>query len=85
MIRQFLRSFNEVRRLIRRRPSSEEVIKVCPICLRRTLEIQPNRFLPFLTPSSYHCRHCNYLGPIFAEIEINEWKKLDLEVEQVPP
>jgi hypothetical protein len=77
-MRQFLNRFIHTGKLIRRGPSSQDVVKVCPICLRKSIEIQPN-FLTFLTPTIYHCRQCDYNGPILAEIEREEYEKLDFE------
>ena len=83
-MRQFLRSFSEVRKLIRRGPSSPDVIKICPVCLGKSLRIQPNPFLAFLSPSIYVCRKCGYKGSIIAEIERNEYQKLDRIIETNP-
>ncbi|MFX0174468.1 MAG: hypothetical protein ACFE9L_21530 [Candidatus Hodarchaeota archaeon] len=87
-MRQFLRRVKEVSKFIRRGPSLQDVIKVCPICLSPSLEVQPS-FLTFLTPTIYYCRQCNYNGPILAEIEKKEYEKLyfknpDWNIEQNP-
>ena len=77
-MRQFIRSFSEVRKLIRRGSSSPEVIRVCPVCLAANIKEIRNPFLGFLSPPIYKCQLCAYRGPIFAEIERNEYEKLDL-------
>lgn len=80
-MRQFLRSFNDVLRLIRRGPTSQDTIKVCPVCLTNSLEMTPNPFLGFLSPPYYKCRECEYKGPIFAEIKQSDYEKLDSFIE----
>ncbi len=77
-MRQFIRSFGEVRKLIRRGSSSLDVVRVCPICLAANLEEIRNPFLGILSPPTYKCQLCRYQGPIFAEIERSEYEKLDL-------
>ena len=72
---QFFRSLKEIRKYIRRKPS-QNVVKVCPICLAEDLEIVPNAFLPFISPPNYICRQCGYAGIIFAEIAKDEYAKL---------
>jgi hypothetical protein len=63
---------------MRRGSSSHDVIRVCPICLAANLEEIRNPFLGILSPPTYKCQRCRYQGPIFAEIEQNEYEKLDL-------
>ncbi len=79
-MRQFFRSFSEIRKFIRRGPS-QDVVKVCPICLANSLEVIPNVFLGFLSPPYYSCSKCGYKGTIFAEIERSEYEKLDSVIE----
>ncbi len=79
-MRQFLRSFSEIRKFIRR-GSPQDVVKVCPICLTNSLEVIPNRFLGLLSPPYYLCRNCGYKGMIFAEIERKQYESLNLTVE----
>jgi hypothetical protein len=78
IMRQFFR-FNAVLKLMRRKSSTNEVVKVCPICLRKKLEILPNPNLGLIAPRTYICRFCNYTGPIFAEFDINDYSKIDFE------
>lgn len=78
-MRQFFR-FNDVLKLLRRKSSTNDVIKVCPICLRKNLEILPNPNLGLIAPRTYFCHFCNYTGPIFAEFEIDDYLKIDFEV-----
>ncbi len=75
-MRHFLKSLSEIRKFIRRGPS-QDVVKVCPICLTNSLELIPNIFLGLLSPPYYLCRRCEYKGPIFAELERNQYEKLD--------
>ncbi|MHA2224997.1 MAG: hypothetical protein ACXAC8_07320 [Candidatus Hodarchaeales archaeon] len=75
-MQQFFRTIKDIRKFMRRGSPSQDVVKVCPICLGNSLELQLNGFLSFIIPSSYLCRQCNYHGPIYAEIELNEYNKL---------
>ncbi|MFX0084997.1 MAG: hypothetical protein ACFFAU_04920 [Candidatus Hodarchaeota archaeon] len=77
-MRQFFR-FTDVLKLMRRKSSTNDVIKVCPICLRKDLEILPNPNLGLIAPRTYFCHFCNYTGPIFAEVEISDYIKIDFE------
>ncbi|MFX1282527.1 MAG: hypothetical protein ACFFB5_02690 [Promethearchaeota archaeon] len=76
-MRQFLRSFSDIRKFIRR-GSPKDVVKVCPICLTNNLEVIPNSFLGLLSPPYYLCRNCGYKGAIFAEIDQKQYESLDL-------
>ncbi|MHA2290058.1 MAG: hypothetical protein ACXABG_14835 [Promethearchaeota archaeon] len=75
MMRQFFRNFGQIRRMMRRGNDSQEVIRVCPICLRNTLSIQPT-FLTFIAPSIYSCSSCEYKGPIYAEVPVEDYVNL---------
>jgi phage-related protein len=77
-MRQFLKSFKEVWKYRSRKSDSKAVVKVCPICLSTSIEIEPN-FLPFIIPFKYHCQNCNYTGPIFAEVNREEYAELDFD------
>jgi hypothetical protein len=74
-MRQFFRNFGEVRKMIRRGKPSEPVIRLCPVCFNKTLVIQPS-FLAFLAPTTYACSTCQYKGPIFAEVPLEDYAKL---------
>ena len=75
LMRQFFRNFGEIKRMIRRGNDSQEVIRVCPICLQSTLSLQPS-FLTFIAPSTYSCSNCEYTGPIYAEIPVEDYINL---------
>ena len=79
-MRQFFRNFGEIRKMIRRENPSQSVIRVCPICLKSTLSIQPS-FLTFIVPSTYSCSNCDYKGPIFAEVPVEDYIQLINEKE----
>lgn len=71
--------FNDIFKFTKRDPHSNEVLKVCPVCLRTSLEIVTNRNLSAIVPPTYFCHFCNYKGPIFAEISIEDYKKIDFD------
>lgn len=75
-MRTFFQSLREIRKLMRRGSSLNSVVKVCPVCLRQTIEIVPN-FLPLIVPNNYHCKTCDYNGPILAEIEKEDYEKIN--------
>ncbi len=75
-MRQYL-NFNRVFSHIKKKPSSKDVIKVCPVCLRNKLEKRINPLLGIIFPPMYFCHHCDYNGPLFAEIELEEYKKIN--------
>ncbi len=74
-MRQFFRNFGEIRKLMRRKSNSKDVIRVCPICLESSLAIEPT-FLTFIVPSTYSCSNCQYKGPIFAEVPIEDYETI---------
>lgn len=53
----------------------EQVIQVCPVCLSKSLKVQPS-FLAFIAPTTYYCTICEYKGPIYAEIPIQDYNSL---------
>ena len=77
-MRTFFKSLREIRKLLRRGSSLNSVVKVCPVCLSQTVEIVPN-FLPLIVPNSYHCKTCDYNGPILVEIEKEDYEKIKIE------
>ena len=64
---------------MKKNPSSNDVIKVCPICLRNQLEKRINPLLGIIFPPMYICHQCDYNGPLFAEIELEEYKKINFK------
>ena len=75
-MRQFVKNLIEIQKLSRRTTDKRENIKVCPICLQDTIDVLPNTFLGFLAPRTYVCHNCKYQGPIFAELEVEEFAKM---------
>ena len=61
--------------MMRRKSNSENIIRVCPICLQNSLSIEPS-FLTFIVPSTYSCSNCHYKGPIFAEVPIEDYQAI---------
>ena len=74
-MRHFFRNVKETMKLIRRESSSNDAVKVCPVCLRDTLSIQPS-LLTFIVPRTYHCTTCEYKGPLYAEIPLEDYIEL---------
>ncbi|MHA1975128.1 MAG: hypothetical protein ACTSW1_19235 [Candidatus Hodarchaeales archaeon] len=71
-MREYFR-FKEVGKLLRRKPSAPHPIKVCPVCLHDNLKTQLNPFLGLLSAPMYSCENCGYRGPIYAEIDLEEY------------
>ena len=78
MMKRFFK-FNNIFKSKKREPPSNEVLKVCPVCLRTSIEIMTNPFLSGIVPPTYFCHFCDYKGPIFAEITIDDYKKIDFD------
>ena len=78
MMKRFFK-FNDIFKFAKREPPSNEVLKVCPVCLRNSLEMITNPLLGGIVPPTYFCHFCNYKGPIFAEITIDDYKKIDFD------
>lgn len=38
-----------------------------------------NPLLGIILPPMYICHHCDYNGPLFAEIELEEYKKINFD------
>ncbi len=74
-MRHFIRNFGEIRKMMKRGNRSQNVVRVCPICLDNTLSIEPG-FLTFIVPSTYSCATCGYKGPIFAEVPVEDYSNL---------
>ena len=72
-------NFNRIFSQIKKKSSSTDVIKVCPVCLRNKLEKRINPLSGIIFPPTYFCHQCNYHGPLFAEIELEEYKKIDFK------
>ena len=73
-MKHFLRNIKKTMELARR-GAPPNVIQVCPICLEDTLTQQPS-FLTFITPTVYSCSTCQYNGPVYAEVPIEDFLKL---------
>ena len=67
--------------MMRKESRSQNVIRVCPICLESTLSIEPG-LLTFIVPSTYSCSNCDYKGPIYAEVPVEDYANLLNEKEQ---
>ena len=81
-MRHFFRNVKETVKLMRRESSSNNTVKVCPICLKDTLSIQPS-LLTFIVPRTYYCTTCEYRGPLYAEIPLEDYNQLKQSKTQI--
>jgi hypothetical protein len=81
IMKQFFGNLKSIRKMIRMGKPPEEVIQVCPVCLSNSLTIEPN-FLAFIAPKIYYCTVCEYKGPIFAEIPVEDYNTLLMNEEE---
>ena len=79
-MRHFFRNVKETLKLVSR-GSSQDVIRVCPVCLEDTLITQTS-FLTFIAPTIYLCSNCQYRGPLYAEVPVEDFLKLKKLKEQ---
>ncbi len=49
-------------------------IKICPKCKHATLKSAVN-VSGWLAPDMYECTSCNYIGPLFIEIDPEDFKE----------
>ncbi len=49
-------------------------IRICPKCKNATLKSAVN-ISGWLAPNMFECTSCNYLGPLFIEIDPKDFKK----------
>ena len=73
--RNFFKNVKEIGKMVRVGKPSHRVIHVCPVCFKDSLSRQSS-FLTFIAPTTYVCHSCNYTGPIYAEIDFEEYPKL---------
>ena len=73
--RNFFKNVKEIGKMVRVGKPPHRVIHVCPICFMDSLSKQSS-FLTFIVPTTYICHNCNYTGPIFAEVDFEEYPKL---------
>lgn len=48
-------------------------IKICPKCKKAKLKMALN-VSGWLAPDMYTCKNCNYTGPIYIEIDSEDYK-----------
>lgn len=86
--RNFFKNVKEIRKMVRVGKPSNPVIQVCPICFMNSLSRQSS-FLTFITPTNYICHNCNYNGPIYAEVDFEEYprflEEMSKEEANIPP
>lgn len=73
--RNFFKNVKEIGKMVRVGKPPHRVIHVCPICLMDSLSRQSS-FLTFIVPTKYICHNCNYTGPIYAEVDLEEYPRL---------
>ncbi|WP_455139671.1 hypothetical protein [Candidatus Hodarchaeum mangrovi] len=66
--------FSEVKKITRRKSTTRNPVKVCPICLSLSIKRIPNPFLGLISPPTFYCQECQYQGPIYAEIENSDYQ-----------
>ena len=49
-------------------------IRICPKCKNSTLKSAVN-VSGWLTPNIFECTKCNYIGPLFIEIDPKDYKE----------
>ena len=49
-------------------------IRICPKCKKSSLKSAVN-VSGWLTPDLYECSNCNYIGPLFIEIDPKDYKE----------
>jgi predicted RNA-binding Zn-ribbon protein involved in translation (DUF1610 family) len=73
--RNFFKNIKEIGKMVRVGSPSHPVIQVCPVCFIDSLSRQTS-FLTFIVPTTYLCHNCGYTGPIFAEVDFEEYPRL---------
>jgi len=53
-------------------------IKLCPKCKKPQLKNATN-VSGWLAPSLYECLNCKYIGPLFIEVDSNEYERMQEE------
>jgi len=73
--RNFFKNIKDIGKMVRVGKPLNPVIHVCPICFNDSLSKQSS-FLTFIVPPTYICHNCSYTGPIFAEVDFEEYPRL---------
>ena len=54
---------------------SKSTVKLCPKC--RSIKLKPAvNVSGWLAPRMYECWDCNYIGPLYLEMEVEEYQKI---------
>lgn len=56
-------------------------IRICPKCKKTTLKSAFN-VSGWLAPDLFECTSCNYIGPLFLEIDPKDLKKENFSLEE---
>ena len=56
-------------------------IRICPKCKKPTLKNAVN-VSGWLAPNLFECTSCNYIGPLFLEIDPEDLKKENISFEE---
>ena len=51
-------------------------VRVCPQCGSTHIHEIRTSVSGWLTPASYHCKDCNYVGSVYVEVDSDELPKL---------
>jgi len=58
-------------------------IRICPKCKKPTLKNAVN-VSGWLAPNMFECTSCNYVGPLFLEIDPKDFKEENFSFEEDP-
>lgn len=56
-------------------------IRICPKCKKATLKNAVN-VSGWLAPNMFECTSCNYIGPLFLEIDPKDFKEKNSSFEE---
>ncbi|WXG43540.1 MAG: hypothetical protein WED04_05785 [Promethearchaeati archaeon SRVP18_Atabeyarchaeia-1] len=58
-----------------RKKDSPRKIRVCPFCKKPTLRVADS-ISGWMTADIYRCDTCGYRGPVFIEVDLDEFEKM---------
>lgn len=56
-------------------------IRICPKCRKPTLKSAVN-VSGWLAPNMFECTSCNYIGPLFLEVDPEDLEEEDVSLEE---
>lgn len=57
-------------------------IKLCPNCYEPKLKVGTN-VGGFMAPAVYYCEKCDYKGPLYIEVDVNENGEAMVDIEEL--